>query len=160
MNPAITLIYATFALSVGLYVRGAIKYKNIESWPSVEAEVIGGGGRVISAPTQNRFGSSFVNIDARFIEFRYSVEGTTYRSTTATPNGGGVPLSPLGGSWRAYYNRSSPHIAVLSPVPFDGTGLIALSGFSGVLIFGHIFHLIHMFVTRNRIAEQAEAPKP
>lgn len=147
-NSALLLIYAAFIISGGGYLRGVLKYGSVESWPSVEAEIVDLGGDVISFPTQSRFGFSSTLIDSRFVEFRYSVEGNTYRGTAGTPDGGGLPINPWNQPLRAFYKPSSPEVAVLAPVPFKGTGLLAAAGFSGILVLGHLWFTLPSVIAK------------
>ncbi len=140
-NSILLLVYLAFVISVGLYLHGCLKYRGVDAWPSVSAEIIGGGGNVVSFPTQTRHGMNTATVDSRFVEFRYSVLGKSYRSKSATPDGGGLPLNPLNRPWRAFYKPSSPDVAVLSPDPYQGNGLliaaVALSGIAAALLYFH-----------------------
>ena len=138
-NVILLAVYLIFVISGGLYIRDFLKYRGIDSWPSVSAEILGGGGNVVSFPTQTRYGMNTTTIDSRFVEFRYSVEGKSYRSKNATPDRGGLPLNPFNRPWRAFYKPSSPDIAVLSPVPFQGTGLLVTAIFSGMIGMGYLW---------------------
>jgi hypothetical protein len=133
-NSILLLVYLAFVISVGLYLHGCLKYRGVDAWPSVSAEIIGGGGNVVSFPTQTRHGMNTATVDSRFVEFRYSVLGKSYRSKSATPDGGGLPLNPLNRPWRAFYKPSSPDVAVLSPDPYQGNGLLIAAVFSGMLV--------------------------
>lgn len=141
-------------ISAGRYVHGFVKYWGVESWPSVRAEIIDVGGDVTSFPSQNRFGTSSTTIDSRFAEFRYTVGSQTYRSTTVSPDGGGLPLNSLDRPWRAFYNPSSPDTAVLIPVSFQGTGLLIAATFSGILVFVHLWFTVPTPSPRDRQAKQ------
>lgn len=138
-NPILLLVYLTFVISGGLYLHGFLKYRGVDEWPSANAEIVGGGGNLDSFPTQTRYGMSTTTVDSRFVEFRYSVGGTSYRSKTATPDGGGLPLNPLNRPWRAFYKPSSPDVAVLSPIPYQGNGLLIAAVFSGMLVAGYLW---------------------
>ncbi len=141
-NWILLIIYSTFAISGGLYLRGVTKYRSVDTWPWVGAEILHVGGARDSVPTQTMFGLGSTTIDSRVVEFRYSVEGQSYRSKMATPDGGGLPLNPLGRPWRAFYDPSSPEVAVLAPVPFRGTGFIVTAAFSGVFVALHLWFAV------------------
>jgi hypothetical protein len=136
------LICMTFVIFGVLYLCGFIKYRGVDSWPSVSAEIVGGGGDVVSIPTQTRYGMNSTTMDSRYVEFRYSVEGKSYRSKTATPDGGGLPFNPLQRPWKAFYKPSSPDVAVLSPIPYQGTGFLIAAVFSGMLVMGYLWFAI------------------
>ena len=153
-NSILILIYATFIVAGSLYIKGFIIYRGIDSWPSVDAEVVGAGGTVISVPTQTRYGASSSTIDSRFVEFRYSVEGQLYESNKATPDGGGLPINPMNQPWRAFYKPSAPDIAVLSPIQFRGTGLLVTAVFSGIIVLVHLWFTVPSLLARIRQAEQ------
>ncbi len=149
------VFYVVFIVAGTQYVRGMINYHNIDSWPSVEAEVVGTGGNLVSVPTQSKYGgSSSYRVDTRFVVFRYSVEGRLYTSKTATPDGGGLPMNPMNQPWRAYYNPSSPDVAVLDPANFRGIGSLVAAVFSGIIVLPHLwFTIVHLF-TRSQPAKQ------
>jgi hypothetical protein len=151
----IVAIYATFLVAGGLYLRGWIHYYNIDSWPSVDAEIVGTGGDLVSIPTQNRYGgSSSITVDNRYVEFRYFVEGHLYTSKTATPDGGGLPINLMNQPWRAFYKPSSPDVAVLDPVHFQGTGPLVVAAFSGIIVLVHLGFMIPTLFTRSRPVDQ------
>jgi Protein of unknown function (DUF3592) len=138
-NSILLLIYAAFLIFGGLYLRGWLRYRGVESWPSVNAEIVGGGGNLSSVPNQTRYGSGSTTIDTRFVEFQYSVEGKTYRSKTGSPDSGGLPAAIVGEpSWKAFYKPSSPEIAVLSPTPFSGELFLFIAALSGIIVLVHI----------------------
>ena len=138
-NSILLLVYAAFIIAGSFYLRGYLKYRGIDSWPSVSAEIVGGGGSLDSMPSGGRYGGSSTTIDSRYVEFQYSVDGETYRSRTATADGGGLPVSIIGEPWRAFYKPSSPNIAVLSPTPYRGVGAMVTAVFSGILVFVHVW---------------------
>ena len=150
LNGGLFFIYGMFVIFLCLYLRGVIRYRGVESWPSVSAEVIRVGGERVSFPITNRSGiGSSATIDARFVEFSYTVSGESYQGTMASPDGGGLPLNPFGQPWRAYYKPSAPEIAVLNPVPFEGLELFTFSVVFGLLIGGHLcFSIPDLLVRR------------
>lgn len=129
--------YAAFILSFFLYFHESLKYRGIEAWPSVDARIVGGGGGINTFPGGGKFGGS-TTIDNRWVEFEYFIEDHRYVSKTARPNGGGLPLEPMHGAWKAFYNPSSPDVAVLSPIPYSGVGLIIVAGCSGSIVLAHL----------------------
>lgn len=152
-NSILILIYATFIVTGILYLQGFMNYRGVDSWPSVDAEIVGSGGRVISVPSQTRYGSRTSTIDSRFVVFRYSVDGQVYTSNKATPDGGGFPLNPMNLPWRAFYKPSSPNIAVLSPIPFQGIGLLVSAIFSGCIVIVHLWLTVPPLLTKNHKTE-------
>ena len=153
-NTILILIYATFIVAGGLYLRGIIIYRGIDSWPSVDAVVLRAGGTMISMPTQTRYGVSSSTIDSRFVEFHYTVEGQLYQSNKATPDGGGLPINPMNQPWRAFYKPFAPDIAVLAPIPFQGTGLLVTAVFSGIIVLAHLWFTVPSLLAGIRHAEQ------
>ena len=127
-------MYAIFIVTGGLCLQDYLKYRGIDSWPSVDAEVVGSGGGIYTIPTQSRYGMSSTTINSQFVEFQYTVEGKVYR--TKAP--GGLPLTAVGEPWRAYYKPSSPDIALLSRTPHRSAGLIVLSTISGLIVLVHV----------------------
>lgn len=147
-NYFLLLIYSAFIVSVGLYFRGFTKYRGVETWPSVPVEILSAGGEVITQSRISRGGYTTTAVDARFVEFRYTVEGRDYIGTNATPDGGGVPSSYGNRPLAAYYDSSSPDVAVLFPVPFRGTGYLVVSGFLGILVAAHLSFTFLLMRTR------------
>jgi len=155
------LIYATFVVSGGCYLKGVLTYKSVESWPSVEAKIVGSGGEEISVSTPTRYDfTSTTTIDSRFVEFVYSVEGKAFRSISATPDGGFLFPNPRNEPLRAFYKPSSPDIAVLTPVPFRGTGLLITAGISGILVVAHLWFTIPALMAKKLRAEPGAAGQP
>ena len=138
-NVILLLVYGAFIIAGALYLRGWLKYRGIESWPSVNAENVREGGSLDWIPSNGRYPT---RIDSRFVEFQYSVDGQNYKSTNATPDGGGLPMSIIGEppqAFRAFYKPSSPGIAVLSPTPYRGVGLMVTAAVSGILVLAHVW---------------------
>ncbi|RYD43196.1 MAG: DUF3592 domain-containing protein [Verrucomicrobiaceae bacterium] len=130
------VISGVCATASGIHFHKAMKYRGVESWPSVSAEMIRSGDSEATVPTQTYTGPSQITVDLGFVEYEYVVDGQTYRSTSASANGGGVRSSGAGKPWRAYYKPSSPDIAVLSPVPFEGhfsAGIAVMTGLMTVI---------------------------
>jgi|GEM_PF-4435004 len=136
-------IYAVFIISGCLYVHRWLKYRDIDTWPSVDAEIVGSGGSLVLIPSQSRYGgSSYTGMDSRFTEFEYSVDGQTYRSRTATPNGGAVTIYVPNRPHKAFYKPSSPEVAVLTPIPYMGFGILAIVVFSGMFVVVHLWFTV------------------
>lgn len=148
-------IYAVFLVSFAVYLRNHLVFRGVESWPSVSAKIIGSGGKSDSVPLMSRYAYSTSEIDSRYVEYEYVVADRTYRSIRSSPSGG-VPLPPRSGSgWRAYYKPTAPQVAVLNPIPFDGSGVLIIAGFSGILVGAHlILSIIARKNTRSASAEQ------
>jgi len=160
LNNIITvLIYASFTVSLGFYVRNSIRYNGVGSWPSVPAQFIDGGGQVSSTPLFTRYGTTSTTIDTRFVKFRYSVAGESFLGTKATPNGG-LPINFDSRYLRAHYNPKSPEIAVLAPVPFQGTGLLFTAVFTGIIVTVHFWFTVVPLLGTKRRAEQGADAKP
>ena len=153
-NSILLIIYAAFLITGGLCLRGWIKYHGIESWPSVDAEIVAAGGSWDTLPTQTKYGGS-IQIDSRFVEFQYLVDGKTYRSKTATPSGGGLPISFE--PWKAIYKPSSPDIAVLSPVPLMEPGLIYTASFTGIIVLVHLWCALSDILAKKQPAEGGDS---
>lgn len=132
-NLFLLVVGAIFVTSSGIYLRGWLRYRGVESWPSVGAEVIRSGGTSFSVPSHSSTGSSTATVDTSFVEFEYSVNGKTYRSNTATPNRKGLSLAGLQPPWKAFYKPSSPDIAVLAPLPYDGRRWIFIATVTGIM---------------------------
>jgi len=143
-------VYAVFIVAVCLYVRKSFKYRGVDTWPSVEAKIVGGGGGMFTVPNTGRYGTGSTTIGSSFVEFEYFVAGHRYSSKTASPNGGGLPPQIPGESWKAFYNPSSPDIAVLSPMPYFGVGLLVMAGFSGIVVLPHLWTTIPDILTRRK----------
>lgn len=124
---------AVFIASSGLYLHGWLKYRGVESWPSVGAEIVRSGGGSIFVPTQGGTGSGTKIVDTSFVEFEYSVNRKTYRSNTATPNRKGLSLVGLRPPWNAFYKPSSPDVAVLAPHPYSGRHWIFIATVTGIM---------------------------
>jgi hypothetical protein len=93
-------------------------------------------------------------IDTSSVEFEYFVEGHRFISQSASPNGGGLPPQILNESWKAFYNPSSPDIAVLSPIPYMGFGLMAIAGFSGFIVLVHLWTILPDFFAKQNSTKQ------
>jgi hypothetical protein len=144
------LIYATFVLSAGPYLRDVIRYRGVESWPSVSAVLVReGSGRVV-IPTQTRYGPSSSMTDIGFVEFDYTVDGKTYRGTKATPNGGGLPINPYLSPLRAFYKPGSPEVAVLVPIPYQGFGVSLVAAITGLIVVVHLWFTVPSLYFRVR----------
>ena len=127
------VMVAIFITSSGIYLCGWLKYRGVESWPSVGAEIVRSGGTSYSVPSHSSTGSSSAIVDTSFVEFEYSVNGRTYRSNTATPNRKGLSLAGLQPPWKAFYKPSSPEIAVLAPLPYDGRSWVFVAMATGIM---------------------------
>ena len=146
----LALFYLIFLYSAGSHIRDVIRYWNVESWPSVNAEIIGSGGYQTSFTRQSRYyGVSSTSIDTEYVAFVYAVDGKTYLSTKSTPDKQGPrffppnieDFPPSRGPKRkvtAYYKPSAPDIAVLHRAKYEGSTMLLIAGFSGFLVFGHI----------------------
>lgn len=155
------LIYASFVVSGGCYLKGVHTYQGVESWPSVEAKIVGSGGDVVSVSTPSRYDfTSTTTIDSRFVEFQYSVGGNSFRSISVTPDGGYLFSNSRNEPLRAFYNPSSPDIAVLTPVPFRGTGLLITAGFTGILVAAHLWFTIPAVIAKKLRAEPGAVGQP
>jgi len=155
------LIYASFVVSGGCYLKGVLTYQGVESWPSVEAKIVGAGGDVVSVSTPRRYDfTSTTTIDSRFVEFQYSVGGSSFRGISATPDGGFLFPNSRNEPLRAFYNPSSPDIAVLTPVPFRGKGLLSTAGFTGILVAAHLWFTIPAVIATKIPAGPGTAGQP
>ncbi|MCB1231288.1 MAG: DUF3592 domain-containing protein [Verrucomicrobiae bacterium] len=131
-----------FGLFLGLAVSYFVKkarFAGIESWPSVEAEIVASGNDILTFPIEGPWVAKSTSFDAGFVEFRYTVEEKSLVGRTATPDGGGLPYNPERKPWRAYYKPSDPGTAVLVPTPYQGTELLVWVVFSGVLAGAYLW---------------------
>ncbi|MCF7675556.1 MAG: DUF3592 domain-containing protein [Akkermansiaceae bacterium] len=147
-------VYAVFFVAVGLYAHRSFKYRGVDTWPSVDAKIVGGGGGMFTIPTSGRFGTGSTTLDSSFVEFEYFIDGQRYISKTSSPNGGGLPPQGLNESWKAFYDPSSPDIAVLSPTPYWGAGLLVIAGFSGIIVLTHLWTTLPELLTKQKQTEQ------
>lgn len=129
------LVYVVFTVSGSLCLHEYLKYRGIDTWPSVNAEIVSAGGGLNTIPTQSRYGAGTTSIDSRFVEFQYTVEGKVYKTKTS----GGVPPIVMGEPWMAYYNPLSPDIALLSRTPNWSAGLIITAAFTGLIVLVHVW---------------------
>jgi len=151
----LVILLVPFSVTLGLYVRGVLKYRDIESWPSVEARIIRSGGTKTSVLFNTRTGTRTQIIDSTFVEFEYSVDGEFFRSNRATPDGGDLLPKPWSEPWRAYYKPSSPEVAVLNPVPYQGNGLLFASVFLGILWVTHLCVALPDIIHHRQVQSQA-----
>jgi hypothetical protein len=127
------LLYMVFIVTGCICLRQHLRYVGIDSWPSVNAEIVGSGGGMHTIPTHGRYGMSSTTIDSQFVEFQYSVGGKVYTTKVSE----GLPPRAIGEPWRAYYKPSSPDIALLSRSPHRSAGLIVVATFSGIFVLVH-----------------------
>ncbi len=135
----IAIAYLPFTISVSIYLHNRIKYRGVENWPSVPAEIVGSGGGHSSFPMSSPHGGPYaVPLDTTSVEFEYEVGGAVYRSSTGTPDDGSVTGLVLRRPTMAHYDPENPAVAVLIPSSYTGTGLLVLAAFSGVLAGAHL----------------------
>jgi hypothetical protein len=143
------LFYGMLLLSLSYWVRETVKFHGVKSWPKVPATILEHGSGGVTYRMETRTGTQIGHRAASWVKFSYSVEGTTYQSDLGSPNGGGVPVrfhflgeepeGPWHESWEAYYDPDHPEVAVLSPVPYDGTGWLVVAFASGSVALVHAF---------------------
>ncbi|MEM7146817.1 MAG: hypothetical protein AAF591_16925 [Verrucomicrobiota bacterium] len=114
-------------LALAIFILAKHKYDGIEDWPSVPAENVIEKGKLHPYRTESVLGSGQGLIDARYVEFSYSVNGVTYTGTKATPNGGGIEAAG-DPPWNAYFSPVEPSIGVLNPLPYRGTRPLTVAG--------------------------------
>jgi hypothetical protein len=148
----VVLIYGVFLGSAGSYLVNVIRYRGVQFWPSVSAELLRAESGSVMTPVQTRYGSGEIVTDTGYVEFRYTVDGVTYRSTRSTPDGGGLLMDPFNRPLRAYYNPSSPEVAVLSPIPYQGVAAGYTAAFTGILVAIHLWFTIPSLFYRYRYA--------
>lgn len=147
----LVLIYGTCLTAGTQWVRQWIRFRGVQDWPSVAARIVNQGSTSIPYQIEDRHGSRTGRTDASFVAFEYSVNGNTYSSNLATPDGGGLPFNPFGEPWRAFYKPGSPHLAVLLPSPYQGTGWLLTTLVSGMLVGIHLFFTVPDQVVRFRL---------
>lgn len=140
--PLIIIFYLLLLTSVGFLIRGNVRYAGVEEWPYVKAYDVIEVGHVSNTPIQTRTGSREMLIDTRKVRFRYNVNGVEYQGTRSRPDGGPLPIKIGDSEWRAYYKPNDPEIAVLSPVPYQGTLWVVTASLSLLVVVVHlIFHV-------------------
>jgi len=142
----VLLIYSAFLVSGAEYLRGFFNYRGIESWPSVEAEVMGSGGGVLQSQYQGALGAQLTQVDSSFVEFRYVVAGQIYE--VRTPDHVQFRPEP-DGQWRAYYNPAEPEVARLAPIRFRDHGWLTIAVFTGVFVAAHLWFTLPDLVRRS-----------
>lgn len=179
-NPMLGLVCVLFMVSTGFYVRNRIKFWDVENWPSVNAEEVRESGSVDSVPVQTRTGSGLMRIGTLSVRFQYKVQGILHHGELASPDGGGLPLNPTtregkmdsGGEpmsslkgtplapWRAYYKPLSPEIAVINPIPYQGTRWLGTAAVSGLLVLVHLYGSLPWFDPRKSRSQHKHPKKP
>jgi hypothetical protein len=158
-NFFLLVIYGTFPIAAAIYVRGRITYEGVEQWPSVEATAVRETGSLLSGPNGGSKGGPST-IDSRSARFEYTVNGRTFTGDHFSPDGGGVQGPGPEDSWRAYYNPSSPEIAVLNPVPYKGYGAFAAAIVTGIMAGAHLYCAIGDFLNRRRRLNGSDRKEP
>jgi hypothetical protein len=128
-----------------------MRFRGVQDWPSVDARIIASGSDSYTMRKEYWDGSGTYNIDASYVHFEYSVDGQTYGSHLATPDGGGLPLYPTftivdqsgeretaPREWKAFYKPTSPRTAVLLPIPYEGMAWLYITLFCGLMIVVHL----------------------
>lgn len=131
-------IYGCCLFTGGTWLSRSITYQGVQNWPTVKATIVDQHENRQVFTTQYWNGAKAKAIGDTYVAFEYTVDGRTFVSDRSTPDGGSAPLNPLRQEWKAYYNPSSPDIAVLAPIPYQGTGWLLATLVSGVLIGIHL----------------------
>ena len=132
----------------------------MESWQSVPALDV--TEDQIHGETRGDWytGTKLRSMVTHIVSFDYNVDGSTFRGSLASPDGGGLPFNsdfevaknpngdesflilPKPRGWRAYYHPDNPSLAVLNPIPFRGIGYMVVFSFMGILIAVHLYFKI------------------
>jgi len=128
----IAVMVIVFIASASAYSLKFLRYRGISSWPSVPAKVIFSRSYRFTMPTETRYGSSTTTHTSFSTLYRYSVAGIDYEGTMATPDGDSPPIQVYENP-RAYYNPNNPGIAVMYPMPYEGTALLLTALLTGML---------------------------
>lgn len=144
-------IYVIFLIPLGIYIKERTKFKAVETWPSVPANILRSGGAVRSTPAHSRTGPYSFALDTRYVEFQYVVAGENFTQRNVTPDGTSQHFFAVDtASPRAYYSPQDPATAVLIPVPFQGTKLLTIAIFSGPLAAFHLWFSVRGLRERKR----------
>ncbi|MGB0991007.1 MAG: hypothetical protein ACPG32_00890 [Akkermansiaceae bacterium] len=159
------LIYVVFLTSLVIFCFKKHRYSGVETWPSVLAENV--DITTLSFPSRgdSHYGTKPHTTETyEILHFSYTVEGVSYRGNTSNANdeaiqrpllylpnqetsldsnhNGSVPFHVELLPWRAYYHPENPHIAVLEPVPYQGTVAILLMVFAGIIMVVHFWTVV------------------
>lgn len=133
----------------------------MENWPSTPALNVMQETTTGSVRTDSYTGTKSSNTSVTIVSYRYSVNGTEYEGSIASPDGGelppnlnfeiadydpatlkegaSIPIRSTPRKWRAYYHPDHPSISVLNPTTFRGVVYLSIAGITGVFIVMHIF---------------------
>ena len=141
-NALLALIYATFAFAGAHEIYLRIRFHDVQNWPSVPARIVSAGGGAIRVRNDWWSAPRTGMVDASHVEFEYSVGNKTYRGDRGSPNGGGLPMNVFNEPWRAFYKPTSPHVAVLAPVPYQAGGWVLATFVSGVVEITQLWFVV------------------
>jgi hypothetical protein len=141
----IRLFYVVFLASLGFWLYQWNLFREVESWPWVEAKLVDSASEYLPFRLETRTGSRVSGVLLEAVEFGYVVDGIPYQGDLGTPDGGGVkhsievtPDFQLKRELRAYYKPDQPELAVLSPEPYAGLGLLAIATTVGIPVLVHL----------------------
>lgn len=129
---AVVAAYLFVAIMAGVYLQQRALYRDVEQWPSVPAHAV----RKMSV---SRFPSLVSNNPgfATPVHYVYTVNGAAHPRCRATPDSDSGNRY-FGENPRAYYHPQHPEIAVLFPVPYQGTALIIALTCGAVVVVAHL----------------------
>ena len=137
--------YLVFLKSLACWLYQKHRFRDVESWPWVEAKLVNSAQASIPFRLETRTGSQATTLAMAAVEFTYVVNGVTYKGDLGTPDGGGLqyskevaPDGELNWNLRAYYHPNDPASAVLSPEPYWGPLLLAIATTFGIPVLVHL----------------------
>lgn len=145
-----------FGWSTTAFVRNKLRYAQVTSWPSVPVTIRSLANHSVSLPRHfSRSGQlTGGSVGYNAVRFEYTVDGKAYQGTRPSPDDeirpnpfsagvAGAPPEPP--AFRAYYLPEDPAVAVLFPLPYQGTGLLATAIVSGGLLGLYAFFSLKRF---------------
>ena len=153
------LFYGFFLFSMTWWVVHKIKFHGVENWPKVPAIILESRESSVPYRRETFTGSQSTSLNVSYVKFEYVVDGQVYESGLGTPDGGGLPSRPIiigfsdkpwNESWDAFYKPSSPDLAVLSPVPYEGGTWLIIALVTGIPMVAHLSCKIFDFIQKWR----------
>lgn len=139
---AMGVVWTAFLVMAFDCVGKHLKYRGVETWPSVEAALLDAwsGTHTVSTVSYGKSGQSGgTSVEFGGVHFQYTVNGVRYDGHTATPDGHRLPSKKPFEPWRAYYDPESPGTAVLGPYPYHGGFLPMVLCVTGAFLAMHLY---------------------